>query len=354
MNGFRPSHRARTFGTIGALLLAAACDTSAGPVDGARARAHTAAICDFGPRPPGSSNLRKVGDYLIAEVEKLGLTAQQDTWEQELTVYGKPRKVSFRNIWTEIPGADPANGPVLLLAAHYDSKLTDETHPDESHRFPFIGALDAAASCGLLLELARHLVARDNIPNIWIAWFDGEECLEFDWVRDNSLSLLGSQRFAKTMAADKKRFPKGLAERLKVMVLLDLIGDHELKIDRDNYSNKTLLDLFGATADAMGRADVMYRWNSPMTDDHVPFKNYGVAVIDLIDFRWRMPDDRLRTQEVNGVPPDRGPAPAEGTYTAWWHTELDTMERVSADSLGFVGNLVWNALPRIEQKFYAQ
>jgi len=31
----------------------------------------------------------------------------------------------------------------------------------------------------------------------------------------------------------------------------------------------------------------------------------------------------------------------------------DTMENVSADSLAFVGNLVWRALPHIEQKFYA-
>jgi hypothetical protein len=43
--------------------------------------------------------------------------------------------------------------------------------------------------------------------------------------------------------------------------------------------------------------------------------------------------------------------PAEGRkYTAWWHTAEDDMSNVSAESLDIVGNLVWQALPRIEAR----
>ena len=46
--------------------------------------------------------------------------------------------------------------------------------------------------------------------------------------------------------------------------------------------------------------------------------------------------------------------PPDGTYAAWWHTPDDTLDKMSAASLAFAGNLVWRALPAIEKKFYAK
>ena len=74
----------------------------------------------------------------------------------------------------------------------------------------------------------------------------------------------------------------------------------------------------------------------------------GLKVIDLIDFRFRIPGDQPRTLPRGGTEP----TPPQGRYTAWWHTDKDTIDQVAPDSLAFVGNLVWRALPRIEQKFY--
>lgn len=346
MNGFRaldvPLSRTSILGILAIVPLSlTGCSGPKGPVDGTRAYAHVEKMVSFGPRPPGTPALNSAADYIGEQIQSLGLKPREQKWTEKVEVYGKPSELAFRNVWTEIPGKDPDNGPILLLAAHYDSKLC-EGHPDPTHNFGFVGAIDGGGASGVLLELARVLKDRDNVPNLWLVWFDGEEALEWNWTDDKA--MFGSRHFAKTMSADKKLFPNGLAARMKAMVLMDLIGDRNQKIDKDTRSQSKLLEIFKIAADEMGESERMFEYESPMVDDHVPFKNRGVAVIDLIDFKWRTPAERMR--EV----PNK---PSEEEYVAWWHTPLDTMDNVSADSLAFVGNLVHHALPAIEQQFYA-
>lgn len=362
MNGFGTRQLFVGMAVVGALALTLiSCGGPAGPVDGAKAYAHVEKIVELSPRPPGSEALKKTASYLAAEITKLGLTPREQTWTESVQAYGKARDLELRNVWTEIPGKDP-DGPILLLACHYDSKEC-EGHPDPAHNFEFVGAIDGGGASGVLLELARVLSDHQKraragggaeliSPNIWIVWFDGEECVEFDWSRDKALSLMGSRHFARTMSGDKKLFPEGLAERMRVMVLLDLIGDKNIKIDRDTRSSGQLLEIFAATAERMGEKDRMFLYDSPMTDDHEPFKDFGVTVIDLIDFRWRAPAEWAMSAEDwqrRGVT-----KPADGTYAAWWHTPEDTLDKISPASLAFVGNLVWHSLPVIDQKFYAK
>ncbi|MEY2981791.1 MAG: M28 family peptidase [Planctomycetota bacterium] len=313
----------------GSLALLSGCGEDHGPLSGARAHEHTAKITGFGPRPPGSENLKKTAAYIEQQLQAIdpALKLQRQSFEK----FGQ----SFENLWVEIPGTDP-NGPILAIGAHYDSKIT---HPGEQD-FAFVGALDAAASCGVLLELAREIHAKKPVTqNVWLLWFDGEESLEWEW--NDEKALLGSTHWVDTMHADTTRFPDGLSKRLRVFVLLDLLGDVNLKIDRDLESNPKLLEIFKETANAMGKGNVLYRYESPMKDDHIPFKRKSVRVIDLIDFQYR-------------APIQHGPnTPEDGKrYTPWWHTADDTLDKVSKDSLGFVGNLVLRALPRIEAEFY--
>ena len=82
----------------------------------------------------------------------------------------------------------------------------------------------------------------------------------------------------------------------------------------------------------------MYRWPSSMTDDHIPFRDRQVKVIDLIDLINRGPDE-------NGNQP-------HPDYAAWWHTKEDTLDKLSPAGLKFAGDLLWVALPRIEEQFY--
>ena len=56
-------------------------------------------------------------------------------------------------------------------------------------------------------------------------------------------------------------------------------------------------------------------------DDHLPFISAGVPAVDIIDLDY----------------------PA-------WHTEADTMDKLSADSLKAVGDVLLAALPDIEAR----
>jgi Zn-dependent M28 family amino/carboxypeptidase len=307
---------------------------AAGPVDGNRAMAHVAAMVALGPRPAGSAALLANRDYIKKHVASLGLKPETQDWTDPAS------GLRMHNVWTEIPGANPKSGPVLIFAAHFDTKICSG-HEDQAHNFPFVGAIDGAGGSAVLLELAGHLGKRKNVPNIWILWLDGEESIPWDWNKDNSRALHGSKYFVKTMSADKTRFPKGLKSRLKAFVLIDLIGSKNQKIDRDKASNGTLNDLFLEAATAMGEGDRMYESTSTMTDDHIPFKDAGIRVIDLIDFNYRAPDTSGNQQYT------------DPRYEQWWHTAKDNLKAMDPKSLEFVGNLLWNALPLLEAKIYA-
>ena len=303
-------------------VLAFSCEGgSSGPVSGAEAMAHVEVMVKHGPRPSGSDALKETQAYLIAQIEQLGLQPQVQEWEDPVA------NVAFKNIWTEIPGADP-QGPILILAAHYDTKLSEDIE--------FVGAIDGAGAPSVLLELAQHLQTRENYPNVWLVFFDGEESIPWDW--DDDLSLFGSKHFVAEMKKDKERFPRSVSSRVKALVLLDLIGSKNQKIDRDAASARQLSDIFLEAAQAMGEEERMYAFQSEMKDDHVPFKEgAGIAVIDLIDFVQRVP---------GGV--------ADPDYEQWWHTADDTVDAMHPDSLEFVGNLVWYALPILEEKVFGK
>jgi glutaminyl-peptide cyclotransferase len=306
-----------------------------GPTDGARAMRYVKAMVDLGTRPAGSPSLLACKNQIKAHLESLGLkTYEQQWWEMDSV---QKKKVRMHNIWTQIPGDDPIHGPILMLCAHYDTKLCSghDESDGEKRNIDFVGAIDGGGASGLLMELATHLKDRNNGPNIWILWVDGEESIPWQWKTDNSECLHGSRHFVKVMSKDKTNFPKGLAHRIKAFVLLDLIGSKNIKIDRDKSSNRALSDIFLEAAKKMGEEKRMFQTASEMTDDHLPFRNQGVKVIDLIDFHFRVPGG------------SRDPA-----YEAWWHTEQDNLEAMDAASLTFAGNLVWNALPILEEKIF--
>ena len=79
-----------------------------------------------------------------------------------------------------------------------------------------------------------------------------------------------------------------------------------------------------------------------ITDDHNVFTDCGVPSVLLIDFEHRIGKQRWQEMNPNSSPPD-----AEG-YAQWWHTAEDTIDRMSADSLAFAGNLVCAALPDLQ------
>ena len=315
-----------------AALLTAACGGSSGPVDGGKAYGHLQAFVGFGPRPFGSDALGKTADYIGGELQKLG-----GAMKRHEVVHDKEKK-TIRNLYAQIDGEDPQNGPILLIGAHYDTKVA-EGHADAKCNFPFVGAIDGGGGPAVLIEVARALKARPQPPkcNVWLYWIDAEESI--DWTWNDERALLGSKAFCAMLSKEK------LLSRVKAFVLIDLVGSKDWKIDRDGNSDTKLLDVFGAAAKAMGEDKRMYEFPSPADiqayrsrginwgtkDDHEVFKNYGVPSVLLIDFARRMPAEQK-----------------DPRFEQWWHTADDDLGAVDADALAFTGNLVLKALPDLE------
>lgn len=314
------------------LLLFAACGGPSGPIDGGRAMDHVEKFVAFGPRPFGSDALGKQADYICGELTKLGLSPKRHE------VMDEREKKLIRNLYVQIDGDDPQNGPILMFGAHYDTKLA-EGHQDPKCNFPFVGAIDGGGGPAVLIELARELKGRPQKPkaNVWLYWIDAEESI--DWTWNNDRALLGSKAFCKWL--DKE----GTLKRVKAFVLIDLIGSKNFKIDRDGNSDKRLQDLFVPAAKAIGFQDRFYvyptdqelayyrskniKWGT--TDDHNTFTNFGVPSVLLIDFHLRQPEG----QKVAG-------------YEQWWHTADDDLDAMDQDALAITGNLLLAALPDLE------
>jgi glutaminyl-peptide cyclotransferase len=315
-----------------ALLTLSACGGPSGPIDGSRAMAHVEKFVSFGPRPFGSDALGKQADYIGEELKKLGLAPQRHE------VMDEKEKKLIRNLYVQIDGPDPAKGPILMIGAHYDTKLTDG-HGEAAHNFPFVGAIDGGGGPAVLLELARELKAQQPklTTNVWLYWIDAEESLDWNW--NDSRALLGSKAFCKWLNTEK------ILPRVKAFVLIDLIGSKNFKIDRDVNSDQQLQGLFEEAGRAAGLASIMYkypteqelsyyrskniRWGT--TDDHNTFTNFGVPSVLLIDFHGRQPEG----QQIEGL-------------ERWWHTADDNLAAMDKNALAMTGNLVMQALPDLQ------
>jgi len=281
---------------LAALLVALALGAAeaAEKFDGGAALKHVERLVAIGPRVAGSPGGVRARDYIVGELKKLpGAQVQVKAFEAD-TPHGR---LKMANVVAVLPGRRP---DVIMLAGHYDTKLF--------RQFTFVGANDGGSSAALLLELARRLAARPHDYTYWLVWFDGEEAREQWTERD---SLYGSRRLAAELARDK-RLPRA-------MILVDMIGDRDLSIRRETHSAGWLTEIVWDAAARLGHGRHFLRDTLPVEDDHVPFLTLGVPATLLIDFDY---------------PP--------------WHTADDTLDKISAQSLSVVGEVLLEALPSVE------
>lgn len=285
---------------------------STSPFDGDRALAHVRKQVEFGPRPAGSAELEQTRNYIIGELKSYGLKVSTDEFHPPTPVGDK----KMVNITAELPGSSP---DVIIISSHYDTKLYKE--------FRFVGANDGGSSTGALLELARVMtsMAAERRFTYWFVFFDGEEAFCREWdecskpgAPDNTY---GSRRYV-TQLQNKNEL-----ERVRAMILLDLVGSRNLQFGRDPLSSTWLVDIIWRAAKDLGHESVFLdRRESIGSDDHEPFLKAGVDAIDIIQL---------------------------GTYKEW-HTAGDTLDKVSAKSLKTVGDVLLASLPKIEQRLASQ
>jgi Zn-dependent M28 family amino/carboxypeptidase len=280
----------------GILLVAVGCKDSTKDeiqwraFDGRRAYAHVERLVSYGPRPSGSHGLIRSATYIATQLQEFGLET-----EEQVFMAATPRgPVQFRNVigTTRLQRKDE---PIVIIASHYDTKNLTNTM--------FVGANDGGSSTGVLLEMAR---VASSQANLWFVFLDGEEAqVEYG----ESDGLHGS----KYLVEDLKG--KGLVKRVKAMVLLDMVGDARLNVTLPSNNHAGLTQkLFDAARDT-GFRDFFSLYQRPILDDHVPFQEVGIPALDIIDFEY-------------------GTAPGLNDL---WHTEKDTLDKLSPRSMEIVG-----------------
>jgi hypothetical protein len=273
-----------------------------GGFDGQRAYAHVAQLVEIGPRPPASDGIRRAQQYMQTTLEGYGCPVEVADFGADTPIGRLPMK----NVVVKIPGASQS---IILLATHYDTLRMDN----------FVGADDGGSSTGVMLELARLLCQRKNAVSIWIAFFDGEEAQLVEngvaqWSETDS--RYGSREMAARLAAS------GDLGRVKAMLLADLVGNRNLRIKRESSSTRWLTDLVWSVARRLGYGGIFVSDTTEVKDDHGSFLKRGVAATDVIDLE---------------VP--------------YWHTTADTLDKISARSLGFVGHVFLESVLELEQKY---
>jgi Zn-dependent M28 family amino/carboxypeptidase len=268
--------------------------------DGAKAYAHLREVVAIGPRPAGSKALEVTRGYIKKQLAAIGV----DVTEQAFTAETPVGRLQMVNVIARVPGDSPDR---IVFGGHYDTKLFRE--------FRFVGANDAGSSTAFLIEWARVLKARKNAFTSEVVFFDGEEAM-VDWYQGED-NTYGSRHYVGTAQRESS------LKTMKAMVLVDMIGDRDLRIRREMSSTRWLTDVIWAAAKRIGHANVFLDARTQIDDDHIPFLRAGVPAVNIIDG----PED---------YPP--------------WHTADDTLDKVSARSLQTVGDVLLAALPDIEKR----
>ena len=243
--------------------------------------------------------LRAAGAARVDRLEHEGADPQTGTTYKMTTLIGAVRPDAPRQ---------------FVLASHFDVRPWAESDPDPALRDrPIPGANDGTSGVAVLLELAPLLL--EQLPadvGFSLILFDGEE-LGRPGVGPY---CAGSHALADALRAG--RFPVVRAARFGVV--LDMVGDRDLRLLTEPHSLRSVPDLvrrIWSTGHAAGFPQfVDARAPEPLVDDHVPLTEAGIPSLLLIDYTY---------------PP--------------WHTHADTLDKLTADSLGAVGETLRLALP---------
>ncbi len=256
--------------------------------NGSRAFTYLEDQCAFGARPPGSSNLTACGDYIITSLENQGWPVQTQIWTH--------RDVPLRNI---LAGAIAS--PQYVLLAHYDTRPIAEMDPNPLNRSkPILGANDGASGVATLLELATILPeeAKNLVLLLFVDAEDSGNYNGWEWI-------VGSTYYVNSLSSAQKADIWGT-------ILLDMMGDSDLQLKREQNSTPQLLDALWEIAAELFYDDIFLNVSGlNILDDHSPFLSAGIPAIDIIDFDY-----------------------------PYWHTQADTADKCSSLSLEKVGRVV--------------
>ena len=259
---------------VSAVVLGA-CLNAQAAFDSAKAWTHLQAMVNIGPRPAGSAELRQTRAYITRQIAAIGLKVE----EQPFTADTPVGKVDMVNLIVRLPSA------------------------------------------AMLIELARVFKDRTREFTYEFVWLDGEEAFCHNWDECGKPGSPDNTYGSRYYVQAAKR--AGVTSSFKANILVDMVGDKDLRIVRESQSTKWLVDIVWAAAKRLGHGAIFPDESMEIEDDHVPFLDAGIPSIDIIDL----------------------------DYPAWHNTNgRDTIDKVSAKSLQIVGDVIVAAVPDVEKR----
>ena len=279
-------------------------------IDGKRAYGYLQDICKIGPRPAGSAANARQRALVAKHFEKFGATIKEQPFNGSDPLSGK--SVAMANL---IGSWFPDRVDRVVIGVHYDTRpFPDEDPNPENRKIPFIGANDGASGVAMLMEIAHHLKESPTPWGVDLVLFDGEELVYGGGQNQTGDYFLGSKFFSKDYST-KQRGRTKTTPRYAAGLVLDMVGDKDLAIDKEQYSLELVPRLVRdvwSVAKALEIKQFRDRTSRvAVQDDHLPMNNGGIPTIDLIDFDY-----------------------------PHWHTAGDLPEQCSAESLEAVGKVV--------------
>ena len=266
---------------------------------------HLLEQCSYGPRNPGSLGYNNFSIYLEQYLKNLSsnIIIQDFTYLEHITGVernGKNFIIQFNKESNER----------ILIGAHWDTRAVSDEDSNENNRsLAVLGANDGASGTAILMELAT--IFSNNTPPIGVdlVFFDAEDVGIPGQPRTYAM---GSEYFSKNLPIDKP--DSG--------IIVDMVGDKYLKIPIERFSyqidNDTVKELWSLASD-LSLSAFEYTVGYEIYDDHVPlWENAKIPTIDIIDFDY------------------------PNLFYNHWHTQNDTPENCSPQSLGQVGTLLVN------------
>lgn len=245
---------------------------------------------EYTPRDAGTIRGRLASNCILDAASAAGADVRRDCF----TAKTPKGERNFINLYASFPSGDE-NARWVILLSHYDTK--------PGVKCP--GANDGASTSGLLVGIVNAFTNwRKPKGNLLLVWTDGEECMEQYGENDG---LWGAKRAVEYVES------RGL--KVQAVVCLDMLGDKDLEIKVPANGSPALSKIAVHAARRAGYPGLVSLWDENVTDDFVPFLDKGYKAIGMIDFSY-------------------------GPGNSYWHTEADTMDKISVESLLKSGKVV--------------
>ena len=290
------------------------------PFDDKKTMKHLSKIAES-PHPMGSANQKLVGDYILNQIKNIGLKPLEDHFIAKV-----PNPILLDNRQAPVPlflkksgrnilaKSHEGDGCVVLVGSHYDSKYF--------RHFVYRGANDSGSSSALLIQLlsvAKGFADRGSRGlqcSLMAVWFDGEEAYLPNW-QDGKLrhpaytddNTYGSRHIAQQL----NKCGNGLClpekwggNKVKSLILIDMVGEPGIKLTIDRNSSASLRKIASELDRLLNFAPLFSNTNIvDVEDDHIPFKQRGLPVINLIDFNhlnhWHKPGDNIDIISLDSI-----------------------------------------------------